>query len=68
MEWLEANPLPVTCVACREEDCYNCENAGKRWSLSREDELKTRRKMLVRAIERLQKQVIAVDEELKKVK
>ena len=67
MEWLEANPLPDVCVNCTEEDCYNCDYAGKRWYLSQVDELRLRRKMLVRAIERLQRQVVAIDDELRKI-
>lgn len=67
MEFLEANPLPKVCEDCTEEDCYNCDYAGERWYLSRADELKVRRKMLVKAIERLQRQVVAVDEELKNI-
>ena len=67
MEWIEANPLPDTCKACTEGDCYNCDHAGKRWYLSPKDELEMRRKMMVKAIERLQRQVAAVDEELKKM-
>ena len=67
MEFLEANPLPKVCESCTEEDCYNCDHAGERWYLSRADELKVRRKMLVKAIERLQRQLAAVDEELKKI-
>ena len=64
MDFLEADPLPDVCIDCREEDCYNCEYAGKRWYLSRKEELENRRKLLVRAIERLQRQVKAIDEEL----
>ena len=67
MEWLEANPLPDVCVDCTEEDCYNCDYAGERWYLSQVDELRLRRKMLVRAIERLQRQVAAIDDELRKI-
>lgn len=67
MKWIEANPLPDACKACTEEDCYNCDYAGERWYLSQVDELKIRRKMMVRAIERLQQQVAAIDEELKKL-
>ena len=67
MEWLEANPLPDVCVDCTEEDCYNCDHAGERWHLSQVDELRLRRKMLVRAIERLQRQVAAIDDELRKI-
>ena len=64
MEWREMQPLPEICKECGEEDCYNCDAAGQRWYLSREEELIVRRKMLVKAIERLQKQVVAIDEAL----
>ncbi len=67
MEWIEANPLPDACAECKEVDCYNCDHAGERWYLSPKDELRMRRKMIVKAIERLQRQVAAVDEELKKI-
>ena len=64
MEWLEANPLPEECQNCQEQDCYNCDSAGKRWYLQKEDELRIRRKSLMKAIERLQRQVQAIDNEL----
>ena len=64
MEWIEANPLPPECVDCKEEDCYNCDYAGERWTLSKADELRVRRKGLLKAIERLQRQVKAIDAEL----
>lgn len=64
MEWLEANPLPVECQNCEEEDCYNCDYAGKRWYLSEEDELKVRRKGLMKAVERLQRQIKEIDKKL----
>lgn len=64
MEWIEADPLPAECVNCQEEDCYCCDTAGKRWYLSQADELRVRRKMLVKAIERLERQVKAIDAEL----
>jgi hypothetical protein len=64
MEWLEANPLPVECENCQEEDCYNCDHAGKRWYLSEEDELRVRRKGLVKAVERLQRQIKEIDRKL----
>lgn len=63
MEWIEANPLPPECVGCQ-EDCYNCDYAGKRWTLSQADELRIRRKGIVKAIERLQRQLDAIDAEL----
>ena len=64
MEWIEASPLPPECVACQEEECYNCDYAGERWTLSKADELRVRRKGLLKAIERLQRQVKAIDAEL----
>ena len=61
MEWIEADPLPKACMDCQEEDCYNCDTAGERWQLSRNDELKLRRKQLVKAINRLQHEIDAID-------
>ena len=64
MEWIEANPLPAVCQNCQEEECYNCDYAGERWTLSKADELRVRRKGLLKAIERLERQVKAIDAEL----
>lgn len=63
MEWIEADPIPEVCVNCHEEDCYNCDTAGERWQLSKDDELKVRRKQLVKATERLQREIDAIDME-----
>lgn len=64
MEWIEADPLPAVCQNCQEEECYNCDYAGERWTLSQADELRVRHKGLLKAIERLQRQVKAIDAEL----
>ena len=64
MEWLEVDPIPYACEDCLEEDCYNCDTAGERWQLSKSDELRIRRNGLLKAIERLQRQVDAIDREL----
>ena len=64
MEWIEADPLPPACQDCQEEDCYNCDPAGERWTLSQADELRIKRKGLMKAIERLQRQVKAIEAEL----
>ena len=64
MDWIKADPLPAACLNWQKEDCYNCETAGERWQLSREDELRVRRKQLVKAIERLQRKIDAIDMEL----
>lgn len=64
MEWIEAEPIPDVCRDCKEEDCYHCDTAGERWQLSHEDELRVRRRQLVRAIERLQRTIDFIDAEL----
>lgn len=64
MEWMEDTVMPVACQNCREEDCYNCDAAGKRWDVSRENELRMRRKGLAKAVERLQRQIQAIEREL----
>ena len=61
MEWIEVCPLPDECQSCQEEECYNCDHAGERWVLSQEDALRIRRKGLVKAKERLQKQIDEID-------
>ena len=61
MEWIEKHPLPSKCQNCQEEDCYNCDYAGDRWRLSLKDDLQLRRKSLMKAIERLQKQIQSID-------
>ena len=67
MEWIEVTPLPDVCKCCSEEDCYNCDYAGLRWQLSRKDDLECQRKMKIKAIERLQKQIAEIDAELKQL-
>lgn len=64
MDWIEANPLPKSCQNCKEEECYNCEHAGERWYLSHIDNLRIKRKGLARAVERLQKQLEAIDQQI----
>lgn len=64
MNWIEAETIPAACRDCTEEDCYNCDTAGERWYLSREDGLRVRRKQMVRAIERLQRKIYSIDIEL----
>ena len=64
LEWKEVKDLPEECKSCQEEVCYNCDAAGKRWQLSREDELKLQRKGLERSIERAQRKIREIDMEL----
>lgn len=66
LEWKEVNPLPQECLGCRDGDCSECEVAGKRWVLSRADELRIRKRSLLKSIERMQRQVSAIEIELKK--
>lgn len=64
MDWQVTEVLPEVCRACQEEDCYNCDYAGERWRLSKENELRLRRKGLMRAIARMQRQVQEIDRQL----
>lgn len=67
MEWIEKRPIPEECKNCGQKDCYNCDTAGKRWVLSREDELRTSRLLALSAIARLQRRIAAIDAELEKL-
>lgn len=67
MKWTEVDPMPEECKVCREEDCYNCDVAGKRWELSREDKLRTDRTLKIQAIRRLQQQVAEIDRQLREL-
>ena len=48
-------------------DCGSCDYALDRYYLSREDELRVRKKGLQKAIERLQRQISEIDKELEGV-
>ena len=63
MKWIETDLIPEQCQGC-EEDCYNCDYAGERWVLSQEDELRIKRKGLVKALERIKKQIHDIDKML----
>ncbi len=64
MEWKEADGLPAVCENCSEEDCYNCDHARERWTLSPREALILRRKGLTNAVMRLLRQIQSIDEEL----
>ena len=66
MRWVQKNPIPEICENCVQEDCYNCDMAGERWMLSGEDALRTRRKMMVRAIVRVERKIAEIDAQLKR--
>jgi hypothetical protein len=46
-------------------DCGSCDYALDRFYLSREDKLRVRKKGLQKGIERLQRQIIEIDKELR---
>ena len=48
-------------------DCGSCDYTLDRYYLSREDELRVRKKGLQKAIERLQRQIAEIDKELEGV-
>ena len=49
-------------------DCGSCDHAGERWKLPRAEELRLQRKGKVKAIERLQREIAAIDAELEGLK
>ena len=67
MEWTEKAPLPAECRHCRAKDCYNCDTAGKRWQLSRKEELLLRRTGILQAIARLERQLAHIDKALEEL-
>ena len=67
MEWTERTPLPTVCRHCTAKDCYNCDFAGARWQLSREEELLLRQKSILHAIARLERQLADIDRELERL-
>jgi len=67
MQWIEADETPDDCKNCEQEDCYNCDIAGERWVLSKADELRTTRKLMARAVERLERKIAEIDEQLEKL-
>ncbi len=64
MNYKEASPLPAACRGCKEADCYNCDTAGLRWVADPVDELRARKKLKQRAIERLQREIAEIDRRL----
>ena len=49
-------------------DCGSCDHAGECWKLPRAEELRLQRKGKVKAIERLQREIAAIDAELEGLK
>lgn len=70
VEYIETNPLPQICQECEaagEIDCGSCDHAGERWILSREEELGLKRKLKIKAIQRLQRDLSIIDTELAEI-
>lgn len=63
MQWLEINTIPEECKTCTEEDCYNCDTAGKRWILSKEARLRTDRILRNHCIFKLKQKNMTQDAE-----
>ena len=64
MDYTEISPLPAVCEACQEVDCSNCDNALDRWKLAPADELRFRKKLKQKAVERLINEIIEIDQQL----
>ena len=68
MEYKEVPPLPFVCQECMKTaagvDCYECDHAGERWSLSKLDELRLKEKSLEKAIQRYQDQLYKVKRQI----
>ena len=61
MDFIEATPLPTECRCCQKTDCYNCDHASKRWTLSKKQELLLLRKLKEKAILRFKRQIEEID-------
>lgn len=64
MRFFEVNPLPEECLACKEQICDECDYAGFRRALPREEELRIKRIGIKKAIARMEKQLEILDLEL----
>lgn len=70
LELIEKDPLPQICQECEaagEADCGSCDNAGDRWILPREEELWLKRKLKIKAIQRLERELSNIDTELAEI-
>lgn len=61
MDFIEATPLPTECRCCQKTDCYNCDHASKRWTLSKKQELLLLRKLKEKAILHFKRQIEEID-------
>lgn len=60
----EVKPLPEICRTCSSPDCWGCDYAGERWEMSAENELRFKRRLKEKAIERYQRQIKEIDRQL----
>ena len=70
IEYIEVNPIPEICQECEDkggDDCGSCDYAGLRWILPREEELWMKRKLKIKAIQRLQSELSMIDTELAEI-
>lgn len=70
IEYIEVNPIPEICQECEDKgraDCGSCDYAGERWILPREEELWLKRKLKIKAIQRLQRELSMIDTELAEI-
>ena len=51
VNWIEADPLPLECLCCHEEECCNCDYAGKRRYFPKAEEPHLKRKNPVHSAE-----------------
>lgn len=63
----EAVQLPPECENCQELDCGDCDVAGKRWVLTDKSKLELERKLKLKAIERLKREIAEIDNQLSKL-
>lgn len=61
------NTVPAACKDCTEKDCFECDNAGQRWPLSKREELQAKLKLAEQGIARLQEQKRMIEKELKQL-
>lgn len=64
MNWIEVKPLPEVCRKCTEEDCYNCDMAGYRWEMSEQAQLRLRRNVIRKELERLTRELSEIESKL----
>jgi hypothetical protein len=67
IEYKEADSLPAECIGCN-DDCGSCDFAGLRWQLSKRDQLILQRKMKVKSVERIMREISRLDAEIEGLK